>query len=110
MRTRSLRNAGFTLMELMLAMALFSLLSVGLVTLLSRATGLLAQGNSGVDTLDKLQLFSETSRRTPQPSTPSGTPTPDVRTSASTRTTRRAVLTPPTTRSPRASSASSSYA
>ena len=60
MRTRTLRTAGFTLMELMLAMALFSLLSVGLVTLLSRATGLLAQGNSGVDTLDKLQLFSET--------------------------------------------------
>lgn len=54
------RSAGFSLMELMLAMALFSLLSVSLVTLLSRATGLLAEGNSGVDTLDKLQLFSET--------------------------------------------------
>lgn len=59
MRSRTTRDAGFTLMELMLAMSLFSLLSVGLVTLLSRSTNLLSEGNSGVATLDSLQVFSE---------------------------------------------------
>lgn len=61
--TRNSRRAGFTLMELMMAMALFSLLSVGLITLLNNTTNLLAQGNSGVATLDALQLFSESFER-----------------------------------------------
>ncbi len=50
---------GFSLMELLLAMSLFSLVSIGLVALLSRASDFLTTGQSSSDTLDALQTFSE---------------------------------------------------
>jgi len=59
-RNGSSPAGGFTLMELMVAMGLFALLSTALVTFLARSTSLLAQGNSGVDTMDSLQLAAET--------------------------------------------------
>jgi len=55
----STRAGGYTLVELLLAMGLFSLLGVGMVALLSRASDLLTVGASSAETLDSLQTFSE---------------------------------------------------
>ncbi len=54
------RSAGYTLTELLLAMGLFSIVGMGLVTLLSRATDFLTMGASSAETMDALQAFSET--------------------------------------------------
>lgn len=53
------RNAGYSLTELLMAMGLFSLLGVGLVALLSRASDFLTTGQSGAATMDALQTFAE---------------------------------------------------
>ena len=53
------RDGGYTLTELLLAMGLFSMLGVGLVSLLSRASDFLTVGTSTTETLDSLQTFSE---------------------------------------------------
>jgi hypothetical protein len=60
MRTRTDHHAaGYSLTELLLAMGLFSLLGVGLVALLSRATDFLTAGASSTETMDALQTFSD---------------------------------------------------
>ncbi len=56
---RSADRAGFTLLELLLAMSIFSLLGVGLIALLSRTTDFMTKGASTTETLDALQTFSE---------------------------------------------------
>jgi hypothetical protein len=53
------RRAGYSLTELLMAMGLFSLLGIGLVALLSRASDFLTTGQSGAETLDALQTFTE---------------------------------------------------
>ncbi len=58
-RTARRGDAGFSLTELLMAMGLFSVLGVGLVSLLSRSADFLAAGQSGAQTLDALQTFSE---------------------------------------------------
>jgi prepilin-type N-terminal cleavage/methylation domain-containing protein len=50
---------GFTLTELLMAMGLFSVLGVGLVSLLSRSADFLTAGQAGAETLDALQTFTE---------------------------------------------------
>ncbi len=76
------RSRGFTLTELLLAMGLFAVISVGLVALLSRAADFLTAGGSQTETLDALQTFAEAfdadiSTLYCQPSSETGAP--DVR-------------------------------
>jgi prepilin-type N-terminal cleavage/methylation domain-containing protein len=51
--------AGYTLMELLLAMALFSALSTGLIALLARSSEFLTSGASQTETMDSIQTFAE---------------------------------------------------
>jgi len=53
------RRAGYTLIELLLAMALFSALSTGLIALLARSSEFLATGASQTETMDSIQTFAE---------------------------------------------------
>ncbi len=53
------RRAGYSLTELLMAMGLFSLLGIGLVALLSRASDFLTAGQAGAETMDALQTFTE---------------------------------------------------
>jgi len=53
------RRAGYSLTELLMAMGLFSLLGIGLVALLSRASDFLTTGQQGAETMDALQTFTE---------------------------------------------------
>lgn len=76
------RRAGFSLLELLVAMSIFTLIGVGLVTLLARTSEFTRAGTSKTETLDALQTFTETFDRdvaglytTPA----SETGTPDVR-------------------------------
>ena len=55
----STRRAGYSLTELLMAMGLFSLLGIGLVALLSRASDFLTTGQQGAATMDALQTFTE---------------------------------------------------
>jgi len=50
---------GYTLIELLLAMALFASLSTGLIALLARSSDFLATGASQTETMDSLQTFAE---------------------------------------------------
>lgn len=50
---------GYTLIELLLAMALFSALSTGLIALLARSSEFLASGASQTETMDSIQTFAE---------------------------------------------------
>lgn len=54
---------GFNLVELMVAMMLFSVIGVALVSLLSRSADFLTRGASAVETMDALQMFSEAFER-----------------------------------------------
>lgn len=56
---RARRVAGYTLLELLLAMSLFSALGVGMISLLSRTSSFLTKGASDVETLDAIQTFTE---------------------------------------------------
>jgi prepilin-type N-terminal cleavage/methylation domain-containing protein len=51
--------AGYTLIELLLAMALFASLSTGLIALLARSSDFLASGASQTETMDSIQTFAE---------------------------------------------------
>jgi prepilin-type N-terminal cleavage/methylation domain-containing protein len=50
---------GYTLIELLLAMALFASLSTGLIALLARSSDFLASGASQTETMDSIQTFAE---------------------------------------------------
>ena len=50
---------GFSLTELLLAMGLFSMISIGLVSLLSRSSDFLTAGRSSAETMDAIQTFTE---------------------------------------------------
>jgi prepilin-type N-terminal cleavage/methylation domain-containing protein len=52
-------SAGYTLIELLLAMALFAALSTGLIALLARSSEFLSSGASQTETMDSLQNFAE---------------------------------------------------
>ena len=81
-RATARRSAGFTLMELMLSMSLFSVLGVALISLLSTSSNMLRDGASNVETMDAMQLFSETfdeDIRTLYTQRDSESDTPDVR-------------------------------
>ncbi len=58
MRSRTV-TAGYTLIELLLAMALFASLATGLVALLARSSEFLASGSSQTETMDSVQTFAE---------------------------------------------------
>jgi len=60
-RYRAVRRSesGFTLVELLMAMGLFSMLGVGLVSLLSRSADFLTTGQTAAETMDTLQTFTE---------------------------------------------------
>lgn len=53
------RDGGYTLIELLLAMALFSALSTGLIALLARSSEFLSSGASQTETMDSIQTFAE---------------------------------------------------
>jgi prepilin-type N-terminal cleavage/methylation domain-containing protein len=53
------RNAGYTLIELLLAMSLFAALSTGLIALLARSSEFLTSGASQTETMDAIQTFAE---------------------------------------------------
>lgn len=53
------RHSGYTLIELLLAMALFSALSTGLIALLARSSEFLASGASQTETMDSIGTFAE---------------------------------------------------
>jgi prepilin-type N-terminal cleavage/methylation domain-containing protein len=57
--TRLRATDGYTLIELLLAMALFASLSTGLVALLARSSDFLASGASQTETMDSIQTFAE---------------------------------------------------
>lgn len=60
LRNRTTRGlGGYTLLELLLAMSLFSALGVGMISLLSRTSSFLTKGASDVETLDAIQTFTE---------------------------------------------------
>jgi prepilin-type N-terminal cleavage/methylation domain-containing protein len=59
---RRTQAAGYTLIELLLAMALFSALSTGLIALLARSSEFLASGASQTETMDSIQTFAEAFR------------------------------------------------
>lgn len=52
-------TAGFSLIEVMVAMGIFSLVGIGIVTLLSRASEFSRSGTSTTEMLDSLQTFTE---------------------------------------------------
>lgn len=53
-------RAGFSLIELLVAMSIFSVIGVGLVTLLARTSEFSRAGAAKTETLDALQTFTET--------------------------------------------------
>lgn len=53
---------GYTLLELLMAMSLFSAISVGLIALLARTSEFLSSGASQTETMDSLQTFAEAFR------------------------------------------------
>src|SRR5207247_1051778 len=57
MRTK--RSSGYSLIELLLAMALFSALSTGLIALLARSSEFLASGASQTETMDSIGTFAQ---------------------------------------------------
>lgn len=57
-RVRSAR--GFSLIELMVAMSIFSVIGIAIVTLLGRATEFSRTGSATTEVLDSLQSFTET--------------------------------------------------
>jgi hypothetical protein len=59
MTMRPNKSAGYTLIELLLAMGLFAALSTGLIALLARSSEFLASGASQTETMDSLQTFAE---------------------------------------------------
>lgn len=56
---RRTRTSGYTLIELLLAMSLFSVISTGLIALLSRSSEFLTKGASQTETMDATQTFAE---------------------------------------------------
>lgn len=59
-RLRAYRERGFSLIELMVAMSIFSLVGIGIVTLLARASDFSRSGTSTTEILDSLQTFTDT--------------------------------------------------
>lgn len=53
-------TGGFSLIELLVAMSIFSVMGIAIVTLLARASEFSRSGTSTTDTLDSLQTFTET--------------------------------------------------
>ncbi len=62
-RATARRSAGFTLMELMLSMSLFSVLGVALISLLSTSSNMLRDGASNVETMSPFSSLVRTSSR-----------------------------------------------
>jgi prepilin-type N-terminal cleavage/methylation domain-containing protein len=60
-RARSVR--GFSLLELLVAMSIFSVISVGIITLLARVSEFTQSGSSKTETLDALQTFTQSFAR-----------------------------------------------
>jgi len=56
---RPTRTAGYTLIELLMAMTLFSAISTGLIALLARSSEFLTSGASQTETMDATQTFAE---------------------------------------------------
>ena len=56
---RPTHHAGYTLIELLLAMSLFSAIATGLIALLARSSDFLTSGASQTETMDATQTFAE---------------------------------------------------
>ena len=56
-------RAGFSLLELLVAMSIFSVISVGIITLLARVSEFTQSGSSKTETLDALQTFTQSFAR-----------------------------------------------
>lgn len=56
-------RGGFSLLELLVAMSIFSVISVGIITLLARVSEFTQSGSSKTETLDALQTFTQSFAR-----------------------------------------------
>jgi prepilin-type N-terminal cleavage/methylation domain-containing protein len=76
------RSAGYTLIELLVAMALFSVLGIALVSLLAQSTAFLEKGTAGSEVLDTIEnadraFYDDFANVYTRPASPEGMP--DVR-------------------------------